>query len=129
MAVRADDLALRDLGLYGLPGQIPRRATNVEGLLPHMVELEDQRVWLTAVDTRVFPQVLDESDEVLLIVPPTPERSVPEIALAICRVVGLLVVRAARSAIGVTKTSIDPSPREVILRLESAASSALSWHA
>ena len=52
MAVRADDLAFRDLLEDALPVAVGKRLANVELLVGEVIELEDHRVGLTAVDAR-----------------------------------------------------------------------------
>ena len=65
MAVRADDLALLDLGEDRLPLLLDERRADVEQLVAQMVEIEDHRVRLAAVDARVGLEELDQVQRAL----------------------------------------------------------------
>jgi hypothetical protein len=60
MTVCTNDVAKGDLVEYGLPVTVGQTSGDVEVLLPDMVELQDERVVLAAVDTRLLAEELDE---------------------------------------------------------------------
>jgi hypothetical protein len=57
MTVRAADFAFLDFPLYQRRASLPCVASDVAELLTLMVELENDRIGLTAIHTRVEPQV------------------------------------------------------------------------
>ena len=60
MAVTTHDLALCDLSENALPVSIRKRAADVERLVGEVVELEDDRVSLPAVQAGVLGEVLEQ---------------------------------------------------------------------
>jgi hypothetical protein len=60
MAVRADDLALRDLREDRRPRPVRERGTDVERLVAEVVELEHHGIGLTAVSARIRGEVLEQ---------------------------------------------------------------------
>jgi len=60
MAVRADDLALRDLIEDALPAPIRQRLGDVEQFVAEVVELQNDCIGLAAVNTRMASEILDQ---------------------------------------------------------------------
>jgi len=61
MAVRADDFALGDLSEDLIPRPPPTyELADIEPLVPEVVEVEDHRVGLAAVDARMAQEVLQQ---------------------------------------------------------------------
>lgn len=67
VAVRAADVALGDLGVDGgKAAAIPRQASDGVALETDVIELEDQRITLTAVGARAAPEDFVDVSEVSL---------------------------------------------------------------
>ena len=123
MAVRAHDLALRDLVEDGLPAASPQPDRDREVLTADVIELEHKRIALPAVDTRARTEELDQicgalGDEGIFAA-----RRGSDIALPICDVVRSFVGGTARSAISVELVLVLPVPRELMCRSPPAAPS------
>jgi hypothetical protein len=94
MAVCTNDVARADLVEDRPPVSIAEALGDVEALLLEMVELEDQRVLLAAVDARALTEELDQicgalGDQRLF-----PAHGIRDVALAVRRIV-LLFVRGS----------------------------------
>jgi hypothetical protein len=88
-----------------------------------MVELEDERVSLSAVDARMRPKERDEVGGSLRRDGPLSALRLVDVALAVGGVVLLLVCGAARTAVIVSLPECFPTPRELCERLEFSAAS------
>jgi hypothetical protein len=112
MAVRADDFAFRDLVEDVSPAPIRKRLGYVERLVAEMVELEDDRVMLTAVDARVRAKVLEEILGALERERLLPRARLVDVALPVRQVVLPVVLRSARLAKVVALPDLLPPPVE-----------------
>ena len=65
MAVCTNHLALRNHVQHGLPAAVAETPGDVELLVPEMVELEDERVGLAAVDAWSLAQERNEGGHAL----------------------------------------------------------------
>ncbi|HWF33138.1 MAG TPA: hypothetical protein VG188_11325 [Solirubrobacteraceae bacterium] len=93
MAVRADHLAPLDLVEYRLPFVAADADGDAEALAPDVVELEDQRVGLSAVGARPLAEELDEVGRALGDQRVLSTRRIGNVKLAMGRIV-LLYVRS-----------------------------------
>lgn len=59
MAVGADHLAFRDLVKDAPPASVRQRLGHVERLVAKMVDLEDDRIALAAIDAGMRAEILD----------------------------------------------------------------------
>jgi hypothetical protein len=60
MAVCANHIALRNLGKDRLPAPVTKTRGDVEALIAKVVELEDERIELAAVDATTLAKELDK---------------------------------------------------------------------
>jgi hypothetical protein len=90
------------------------------------VELEDERVGFSAVNTWMSTQELDDVPESFREQRALPGARVVDVSLPVCRVVRMAVVRAARPAIGIPLPALLASPSEIIDRPQGAAAAASS---
>jgi hypothetical protein len=99
MTVCTNYVAHGDLIEYGLPVTVGEAAGDVEVLMPEMVELEDERVGLTAVDAGLLAEELDERGGALRDEHPFSASGVRDVALAMRRIVLVFVGGPARAAV------------------------------
>lgn len=126
MTVHAYNLALLDLLADEIPSVVPKPICNVESLVAaHMVELKYYDIRLATVDARAGPQVRDQIGHPLLQNPPIPGRGLIDVALLVLGVVPLLVFGSTAPAICLPPPLVLATPRELIIRLGSAAPAAL----
>ena len=126
MAVGADHLALCDLVEDAPPAPVGERGGDVEGLVSEVVELEDDRVGLAAVDAGVGAEVLDEIRRALERKLLLPAAGLIHVALFIRQVVLAFVGRSTLAAHVVALTATLPPPIELAERLDLAAATASS---
>ena len=100
MAIGADDVALPHLGGEALPAAVTETFGNAELLVPEVVELEDDRVRLTAVDARVVRKELDQEHDPLVSHRDPARPCSLQVKLAVRLVVGPVVFGHAPSAVG-----------------------------
>jgi len=98
VAVRADDFALCHLLEDALPAPVRELIPDVEALVAQMVQIEDDRIGLTAVAARVRGEVLEEEQRPLMAPAPLLRRRPLLVELAVSRIVGLSVGGAASAA-------------------------------
>lgn len=60
MAVGADDLALLDLGQDGFPGPFAHAPADAESFFSQVIELQDERVALPAIDAGMLTKERNE---------------------------------------------------------------------
>jgi hypothetical protein len=113
MTVCTNDVALGDLGENGLPGAVAQALRDVEALLSEMVELEDERVGLSAIDARSIAKESHEVHGALCRDRSLAAERVCDVALAMRRIVFVLVVGPTRSAVVVALFASLPAPGEV----------------
>ena len=123
MAVRADDLALRDFCEHAVPVPVPQTLADVEVLVSEMIEFEDQWVWLAAVGAWMSAKELDEEGHPLPDERSSPPTCVIDVPVAIRGVVRVPIVRSAGPAVVVPLAALPASPGEVGGRLQIAAPS------
>jgi hypothetical protein len=92
---------------------VAKTSGNIEVLVPEMVELEDERVGLAAVNARPFTEELDEIGGALRDVRLFSAYGVRDVALAVRCVVLLFIGRSAGAAVVVSLTTLLPPPGEV----------------
>jgi hypothetical protein len=90
MTVCTNDVALGDLVEHGVPAAVTEAFGDVETLVPEVVELEDQRIRLTAVDARPRTEELNEVGGPLGNDRSFAADGVRAVALAVCGVVLVL---------------------------------------
>jgi len=125
VALGANHDALLDLVENALPVAVCKCRTDVERFLAEVVELEDYRIVLTAVDARVSDEELDQvgsafARQLLLL-----GLCLIDVALTVGGVVLFAVVRPARTAERDALIPRFPAPGEVLDWLGLAASVAL----
>ena len=65
VTVCTDDVALRHLVEHGLPVAVPEALSDAERLRAAVVEFQDHRIGLAAVDARMRPEKVDEVGDAL----------------------------------------------------------------
>ena len=101
MAVRANDLASRDLVKDGTPAVLADAVGDVELLSTEVIELEDDRVALTAVCAGMLAEEVKEERRPFCHEGVPPVRRRGNVALSICEVVLSFISGSARAAVGV----------------------------
>lgn len=96
MTVCTNRVALCNLVEDRLPAAVTDAFGDVEPLVSKMVELEDQRIGLAAIDARVLAEELEQARGSLLCERPLADLAVGDIARSMGRVMLLLVGRTAR---------------------------------
>ncbi len=129
MTVCTNHLAHGDLIKHRLPVAVAEAGSDIEVLVPEMVELEDERVGLAAVNARPLAEELDEIGGALRDERLFSAHRVSDVALAMRRVVLLFIGCPAGVAVVVPLTAFLPSPGEVRDRQSLSAASAESSQA
>jgi hypothetical protein len=128
VTVCTNDLALRNLVAQSSQVAVPQTFGDIELFIPKVVELQDERVCLAAVGTRPAAEELDYVFRTLRRDGLLATQRIGDVALAICRVMLVLVIGAARSAVVVALAPRLPTPSEVGGRLMLAtAAAAPGW--
>jgi hypothetical protein len=117
MAVGADDLALLYLGQDGFPGTFAHALADAELLLFEVIELEDERVVFSAIDTRMLAKEGNEIDSALGDDPLRAAAGRIDVALLVAGLVLVLIGGPARSAVVVALTARLPAPGKFVQRL------------
>lgn len=117
VTVCTNHLALCNLVEHALPGAVAEALADREALVTQVVELEDHRIGLAAVDARVLAEVADQElqsfrPDLFLAAP-----SLIDIPCPMSPVVLALVSSAAGSAVVVALPALLPPPGEVLVRL------------
>jgi hypothetical protein len=121
MTVRTHDLALRDLVENRLPAVASDAKGDLEVLASQVIEVEDDRVGLTAVDARMLAEEGNEIGHALDEKPSFPPGIVIDVSRAVgCRV-RAFVLGLAFAAVGLPSTDSLPMPRKFICGLGPAA--------
>jgi hypothetical protein len=126
MAVGTDHLALCDLVEDALPASVRQRLRNLERLIPEVIELENDRVGLAAINAGMGAEVLDEVDGPLERQDALAVARLLHIALPVRQVMLSLVVRSTSSTHVVALPTTFPSPVELGEGLGLAAATAPS---
>jgi hypothetical protein len=113
MTVCTDYVTRGDLVEHCLPVAGAYAYRDGEVLVSEMVELQDERVGLAAVNARALTEELDEIGHALRDEDLFSAYGVRDIALAVCRIVRLLIGRSARAAVVVPLAARLPVPSEV----------------
>jgi hypothetical protein len=114
MAVRTDHRASLDLVEYRLPFVAADAHGDAEALVPDVVELEHQRVGLSAVDARPLAEELDEVGRALGDQRALSTRRIGDVALAVGRIVLLFVCSPTRATVVVALALGLPMPGELV---------------
>jgi hypothetical protein len=126
MTVCTNYVARGDLAEYGLPVAIAQAYRDIEVLGPKMVELEDERVGLTAVNARSLAEELDEIGGALCDERLFSANCVRDVSLAVRCIMLLFVGGSAGSAVVVPLPTCLTSPGEARDRHELPAAAAQS---
>jgi hypothetical protein len=121
MAVRTDDLAFLDLIENALPVAVGQLSANVEALVSDVVELKDQWILFTAVNTRVRLEVPEQETHPLLCTSSLPLSLEVDVALPVGGVVLLSIGGSTGSAVRVDLATGHISASEVSSDLHPAA--------
>ena len=124
MTVCTNHVALCNLVEDRLPAAITDAFGNVEPLVGKMVELEDQRIGLAAIDARVLAEELEQAHGSFLCECPLADLGVGDIARSMGRVVLLLVGGTAGTTVVVALACGYAAPGEVGEGLGLAAAAA-----
>ena len=117
MAVGTDDFALFHLVENVLPSsfrEVPRYLKSLLALLVDVIELEHHRVALSAVDTRMPREVLEEKEGSLNAAQFFLRAGLLDVAGLVGEVVLAVICSVARTAHVVPLTLLFTSPREVL---------------
>jgi hypothetical protein len=135
VAVRAHDLALLDLGEDALPTPVGEIVPDLKRFLAQVIEFENDRVALPAVDAGVVPEVLEQVDRPLVGLLAFTGPRLVDVPLSVSGVMLPLVCRPARAAHVVPLAPRLASPRKLLKRLGLATPAAPSvryevepWH-
>jgi hypothetical protein len=126
VTVCTNDVALADLVEHGLPVAVAESLGDVEQLAATVVELEYQRIGLTAVLARMRAKELDHVPGSLECDAPLSTCRIGDVSSPVRGIVSLLVGSVARPAVVVALTLGSTSPRKRVQRFEltTAAASA-----
>ena len=116
MAIGANNLALGDLIEDLLPRTLAEALRNVEPLVTEVIELQDERILLAAVDAASLAEEVEEIFRVLLRQTLFAPRRLCQVAVAVREEVGL-----ARATVGMELFERRPVPGELRDRLQLAA--------
>jgi hypothetical protein len=124
VTVRANDIALCDLVIYCLPASHAHALTDIELLVEQVIELQDQGITLTAVNTRAHTKELNDvfgalSGQMLF----AADRPL-DVELFTFYVTLVLIPSSAVPAVSVASSAISSTPAELRDGLHVVASAA-----
>ncbi|MGH2878078.1 MAG: hypothetical protein ACRDK4_00490 [Solirubrobacteraceae bacterium] len=124
MAVRAHDLALGDLIDDGVPGVRSQSCADVEALVPEVVELQDERVGLAAVDAGMVGKEVHEQTCAFSRDRSLSTIGVRDVSVTICAVVLAFVRSTAGLTVVIALAASLATPGEIRRGLALAAAAA-----
>jgi predicted short-subunit dehydrogenase-like oxidoreductase (DUF2520 family) len=113
MAVRANDVALCDLVKDGTPVVPPDAVSDAELLLTTVIELEDDRIALTAVGARMLAEEVTEKCRSFRYEGVPAARRRGNVALSICEVMLSFIGGSARAAVGIEVSYVPAAPSKL----------------
>jgi hypothetical protein len=126
VTVCTNDLALCNLVEHAPPITISQPLRDAEFLVPKVVELQDDRVALAAIDARVLTQVGDQKGRSFGDLNALSALGLVDVATSIGLVVLPLVAGPTRPAVAVPLPTLPSTPRELVLLLRLPAPTAPS---
>jgi len=126
VTVCTNDVAFGDLVEHGLPAVVSEALGDAEVLLPGVIELEHQRIRLSAIGTRPLAEEGDQVRCPFCCDRALAAKRIGDVTLAVGGIVLALIVGPALAAVVVALASRSSAPGEVGLRLALFAAAASS---